>query len=141
LHQRKQISSNLLVKLLFEALKQPMAENTHDNNKSMFQHYVTEILKRLDKVGDVPTEQMLQLEWIYFPLLEHSDRPAKVIMNELASNPGLFVQLLSAVYAPSEESGVVEAPPDNAEHAKKYRNTSVQASSALDSDWPRLRPS
>jgi hypothetical protein len=124
LHQGKRIPSELLVKLLLEALRQPMDENTHDNNKTMFQHYVTEILKRLDKAADVPTEKMLELEWTYLPLLEHSDRPAKVIMNELASNPGLFVQLICAVYAPSDDSGVVDTPPENAEHA---RNIATQA--------------
>jgi hypothetical protein len=60
----------------------------------------------------------------YLPLLEHSDRPAKVIMNELASNPGLFVQLICAVYAPSDDRGVVDTPPENAEHA---RNIATQA--------------
>jgi hypothetical protein len=124
LHQGKQISSELLVRLLLEALRQPMNENPHDNDKTMFQHYVTEILKRLDKAADVPTGKMLELEWTYLPLLEHSERPAKVIMNELASNPGLFVQLICAVYSPSDESGVVETPPKNPEHA---RNIATQA--------------
>src|SRR5205807_8323435 len=58
----------------------------------------------------------------------HSDRPAKVIMTELASNPGLFVQLICAVYSPSDDSGVVEAPPANAEHA---RNIATQAYTLL----------
>jgi transcriptional regulator with XRE-family HTH domain len=124
MHQGNQIPSELLVRLLLEALRQPMDENTHNNNKVMFQHYVTDILKRLDKAADVPTEKMLELEWNYLPLLEHSDRPAKVIMNELASNPGLFIQLICAVYAPSDGSGVVEPPPENAEHA---RNIATQA--------------
>jgi transcriptional regulator with XRE-family HTH domain len=124
LHQGKHPPSELLVKLLLEALRQPMDENTHDNDKTMFQHYVTEILKRLDKAADVPTEKMLQLEWTYLPLLEHSDRPAKVIMSELASNPGLFVQLISAVYKPSDDSGVVDTPPENEEQA---RNIATQA--------------
>jgi transcriptional regulator with XRE-family HTH domain len=124
MHQDKQIPSALLVKLLLEALRQPMDQNIQDNNKTMFRHYVTEILKRLDKAVDVPTEKMLELEWTYLPLLERSDRPAKVIMNELASNPGLFVQLICAVYAPSKDSGVVETPPENAEHA---RNIASQA--------------
>lgn len=118
LRQGKSAPSGLLVKLLLEALRQPIDENLPDNDKVMFQYYVTKILKRLDAAGDVSTEAMLQLEWAYLPLLEHSDRPAKVIMGELASNPGLFVQLICAVYKASADSEVVDTLPENIEHAQ-----------------------
>jgi hypothetical protein len=111
-----------MVRLLLEAVRQPIDKDIHDNDKSMFQHYVIEILKRLDEAKDVSTETMLELEWIYLPLLEHSQRPAKVIMKELASNPGLFVQMISTVYKPSEDSGLVDKPLENEEHARNLAN-------------------
>jgi transcriptional regulator with XRE-family HTH domain len=122
LHKGRKFSSELLVRLLLEAVRQPISEDEDNNNRVMFQHYVTEILKLLDKSADVLTDSMLGLEWAYLPLLEHSDRPAKVIMRELAENPALFVQLICAVFKPSEDSGVVDPPAENAEHARQISN-------------------
>jgi transcriptional regulator with XRE-family HTH domain len=121
-HDGKEIASDLMVRLLLEAVRQPIDKDIHDNDKSMFQHYVIEILKRLDEAKDVSTETMLELEWIYLPLLERSQRLAKVIMKELASNPGLFVQMISAVYKPSEDSGIVDKSLENEEHARNLAN-------------------
>jgi transcriptional regulator with XRE-family HTH domain len=122
LHGGQRFASALLVKALMEAVRQPVDGDLHSNDRTMFQHYALEIFKQLDQAGDVTTETMVQLEWLYLPLFEHSERHANVIMAELASKPELFVQILTAVYKPSPESGVVDAPVENEALAHNVAN-------------------
>jgi DNA-binding XRE family transcriptional regulator len=109
----------LLVRLLMEAARTPMSEETHHNATTMFQHYVTELLAILDDADNVSRDELIGLEWAYLPVLEHSRRPPKIIMQELARNPGLFMDLISAVFRPSEESGVKEDPPQDRKRAER----------------------
>jgi uncharacterized membrane-anchored protein YhcB (DUF1043 family) len=122
LHDGRTFSSDLLARALLEALRQPVEGESDMNDRTMFQHYVQEIFKQLDEADDVSTDTLVQLEWLYLPLFEHSQRKAKTIMTELASKPDLFIQLLSAVYKPSEDSGVVDPPVENEEHARSIAN-------------------
>jgi hypothetical protein len=60
------------------------------------------------------------------PVLTHSPRPAKVLVRALSEQPPLFVQMLSALYKPSEDSGVEDLEPDNFEHARAVPNQAFQ---------------
>jgi hypothetical protein len=113
------VPAALLVKSLKEAARQPWADEDR-NAAAMFQHYVVLMLRRLDSMDGVPEQTMLELEWTYLSLLEYSQRPPKVIMRALARDPNLFVDLLSALYRPSPESGVIEEPPADMERAKRF---------------------
>ena len=117
-HLPKKLPSELLVRILEQAIRQPWDKNEDDHNEpTMFQHYVAEILKALDEAG-VSDDEMLHLEWTYLPALEYSPRPAKVLIKALAERPSFFIEVLSALFKPSEESGLVEPPSDNPEHAQ-----------------------
>ena len=124
LHDGRRFSNELLAKALTESLRQPREGELDMNDRTMFQHYVQEIFKQLDEADDVSTDMLARLEWMYLPMFEHSQRKAKAIMAELATNPDLFIQLLTAVYKPSEDSGVIDAPVENEEQA---RNIADQA--------------
>lgn len=116
-HLPKKLPSELLVRVLEQAIRQPWDKNEDDHNEpTMFQHFVAEILKALDEAG-VSDDEMLHLEWTYLPALEYSPRPAKVLLKALAERPAFFIEVLSALFKPSEESGIVEPPSDNPEHA------------------------
>jgi len=128
LHQHKKLPAELLVSMLREAARQPVREDISNNDRVMFQHYVTEVLQVLHKEANITTEVMLELEWIYLPLFDHSQRPAKVIMNELASNPELFIQLIKAIYNSAEENGTQDITQENVEHEQKI---AMQASRLL----------
>ncbi|WP_244425787.1 helix-turn-helix domain-containing protein [Rhizobium etli] len=117
-HNGMKLDSNLLVRVLREAAQQPIDSETDSNEATMFQHYVAEIFADLDKREDLDANDMLMLEWMYLPLLEYSQRPAKLIMRELASNPQLFVEMISAIYKPSDESGVADDVQLEPERAK-----------------------
>jgi transcriptional regulator with XRE-family HTH domain len=107
----------LLVRVLEEAIKQPYESDGDSNEPTMFQHYVAQILQELDKAG-ASEDQMLRLEWAYLPVLEYSPRPARILLKALSERPSFFMDVLSALFRPSEDSGVVEAEPDDAEHAR-----------------------
>lgn len=116
------LPSDLLVEVLREAVRQPFESGGDTNEATMFQYYVAEVLQVLDERNDVDKDALVSLEWTYLPVLEHSRRPAKVLLRALSEQPALFIEMLSAVFKASEESGVVEAEPENPEHARAVAN-------------------
>lgn len=116
------LPTNLLVEVLREAVRQPFEDSGDTNDATMFQHYVGEILQVLDERSDVDKNTLVDLEWAYLPLLEHSRRPVKVLLEALSEQPALFIQMLSAVFKANEESGVVDVEPEDPEHARAVAN-------------------
>jgi transcriptional regulator with XRE-family HTH domain len=132
--REKRLPSALLVEALTEAVRQSFESDGDTNEPTMFQHHVAELLQQLDERTDVSNETLVTLEWAYLPLLQYSPRPAKVLLKALAEQPALFIQMLSAVFKPSEESGVVEPEPTDPERASAVAN---QAFRLLEL-WDRL---
>lgn len=62
------------------------------------------------------------LEWHYLRVLEHSRRPPKVLLSVLSEEPKLFIEMLSAVFKASVESGIEEPEPDDPEQARAMAN-------------------
>ena len=116
--EKDRLPSELLVEVLEEAARQPFETDTDANEPTMFQHYVVKILTELDKRPDVDKHFLARLEWTYLTLLEYSSRPAKVLLEALSEQPKLFIEVLSAVYKPSEESGVVDPEPLDLDRAR-----------------------
>lgn len=112
------LASNLLVELLQAAVRQPFEGDGDSNESTMFQHYVAEILALLDERDDVDRNALVMLEWNYLQLLEHSRRPPKVLLRALSEQPALFIQMLSAIFKPTEESGIVDPEPPDPEQAR-----------------------
>jgi transcriptional regulator with XRE-family HTH domain len=112
------LPTDLLVELLQEAAHQPFQNDGDSNEATMFQHYVAETLQLLDERDDVDRNALVALEWNYLQVLEHSRRPAKVLLRALSEQPSLFIEMLSAIFKPTEESGVVEPEPQDPEHAR-----------------------
>lgn len=128
------LSSDLLVEVLHEAVHQPIMGEANGNEATMFQHHVAEILALLDERDDVDRDALAMLEWKYLQLLEHSRRSPKVLLRALSEHPGLFIEMLSAVFKPSEESGVEESEPPDPEQA---RAVATQAYRLLEL-WDRI---
>jgi transcriptional regulator with XRE-family HTH domain len=112
------LASALLVEVLQEAARQPLGNRGDSNEVVMFQHYVSEILQILDQRDDVDRGDLIAIEWTYLPVLEHSRRPAKVLLRALSEQPSFFIEVLRAVFKPSEESGIVDPEPEDAERAR-----------------------
>jgi hypothetical protein len=112
------LPSDLLVEVLLDAARQPLKSDGETNEETKFQHYVAKLLLLLDEHDDVDKDTLVALEWTYLPVLEHSRRPAKVLLRALSEQPALFIEMLSAVFKASEESGVVNVEPENPERAR-----------------------
>jgi addiction module HigA family antidote len=65
---------------------------------SFGQYEISEALKSLKKRADVPPATLAQLEFLYADVLDHSEYGIPTLEHELASEPRLFVQLVSLVY-------------------------------------------
>lgn len=128
------MTSITLIEILRQAAREPIDDTLDRNSFTMFQHYVEELLKVLDERDDVGESDLVSLEWSYLPLLAHSRRPAKALMKALSEQPELFVEMLSAVYKPSEESGLDVAAPDDPERVKSI---AIQAYRLLEM-WDRI---
>ena len=84
----------------------------------MFQYYVAEALQLLDEREDVDRNALIALEWNYLQVLEHSERPVKVLLRALSEQPSLFIEMLSAVYKPNKESELIEREPQDSDQAR-----------------------
>jgi hypothetical protein len=114
---RKLLPSELLSRLLLAAVNQERSEPPGDSNQTvMLQHFVEEILLHLDERNELLENDMARLEWAYLPLLTHSRRNPKALEDFLARSPAFFVEVLSALYKPDPESGVVENEHVDSEH-------------------------
>ena len=97
------LPSSLLVELLQQAASQPFEDSLDRNEPVMFQHYVAEILQELDGRDDIDHQDLIRLEWNYLLLLEHSHRPAKVLLRALSEEPAFFIEVLSLIYKSKDE--------------------------------------
>jgi hypothetical protein len=69
----------------------------------MYQYYAVRLFERLDADPAAPSRDIVALEWTYYRLLEHSERPAKGLNTALANDPRFFMLLLTSVYSPEDE--------------------------------------
>ena len=132
--KKAHLPTALLVEVLQEAARQPFESDGDGNEATMFQHYVAETLQLLDERDDVDRNALVELEWNYLRILEHSQRPAKVLLRALSEQPTLFIEMLSAVYRASEESGVTDPEPQDPDQARLVANQAYR----LLSLWDRL---
>lgn len=121
-HEDIGLPSELLVELLDAAVAPLPDEDDATNEPARMQGDVVRILKVLDRRDNVSRDVIAGLEWRYLPLLERSGRPPSALMKTISEQPPFFVQLLTATFKASEESGVVDPEPPDIEHAKIIRD-------------------
>lgn len=113
------LPTQLLVEVLQEAARQPLENEGDGNEVTMFQYNVAETLQVLDERDDIDRNALVALEWNYLYLLEHSQRPAKALLRAISEQPSLFIQMLSATFKATDESGVVDPEPEDPERARR----------------------
>lgn len=107
----------LLVHALNAAAK---SDQSGDGNDAvMLGHFVGIILNYLEMDSEVSEQQVVNLEWTYFQVLRHSQRPPRTLHRALAQDPEFFVDLMKLLFLPAEDSGVVEPEPGNLESARE----------------------
>jgi hypothetical protein len=97
------LPSALLVAILEKAASvNPNTErplpDTNLNN-----YYIEEIFDILERADDIEDNKLAFLEWIYLPLLVHSQRQPKLLYQELSKDPLFFVQILKFVYKSEDD--------------------------------------
>ena len=99
------IPSNIIVELLIKTA-------TEDANEAkIFNSYdIGRLFKTLDKRTDIDKSVLLQIEWLYLPLLDsnRSNRNPKILHEELSQNPEFFIEVLKWVYKPKDEGKIEE---------------------------------
>jgi len=118
------IAVDFLIHVLEQAASQPLESGGDHNDPTMFQYHLVEILKFLDSAIGLQPTKLLALELAYLPLLEHSKRPPTLIPKAMAENPELFIQIICAIFKPSEESGIIDEALQDPDRAK---NAATQA--------------
>lgn len=95
---------SLAIKALREA---SVTEHPSGALPQMFGHHVGELFDLLDESNEVNRETIAELEWRYLNVLQsgHSRRSAKILHEELARDPKLFVDIVSHVFQPEDEEG------------------------------------
>jgi len=90
---------------------------TSGNDATMFQWGVARLFTRLDKEGSVSDGEIALLEWQYLAILEHSERPAKMLHTFMSTRPQFFVEVLSAVFRASSREAATDYVPTAQEKA------------------------
>jgi hypothetical protein len=87
-----------------EALRLAAADIAiEQTDTSIFAWAVTHLLDFLERSDQADTPTLAALEFVFLPLLSYSERPARVLHRELASNPAFFVEVLSIVFRRDDE--------------------------------------
>ena len=134
-HINAGVPSELIVRVLRTAvLECSEAKEADSTEVTMLGHYVAKLINLLEANPEIGQDVIAELEWAYFPILRHSERPPRTLQRALASDPAFFLQLLRAVYLPSKESGIVEPEPAD---PKRAQAVASQAWHLLQ-DWRRV---
>lgn len=104
-HFVEDFPTNLLAELLKKAVTENASEPTN------FKGYEIErIFEEIDKRNDLEKSILINLEWLYLPLLDSygTRRSPKVLEEELTRSPEFFVDILKWIYIPKDKDRVEE---------------------------------
>ncbi len=102
---KRPLDSDRAVKALLRAV--PSQEPVH----SLHTHHLTSIIQALQDDPDTDQDELLKVEWAYLPLLNKHNRAApKLLETRLASDPGLFCELIQIVFR-SDKKATSDAEP------------------------------
>lgn len=121
--------------LVMEVLRRVQMENA---SEAPFRHGCEEkrIFEELDKRTDVERGALLELEWLYLPILSRDERRgAKVLEEELANNPNFFIEVLSCLCQSTDESLLKKEQENLSE--EEIRNRATRAFKLLNS-WKKV---
>jgi hypothetical protein len=88
--------------LVAEAMEQAIRKEPPSHLDSMFSYHVRRHLDRLEKAS-FDEKRLAALEWMYLPLFRYDERRSGVLIRELATDPGFFVQIASIAYRADDE--------------------------------------
>ncbi|HQQ94756.1 MAG TPA: hypothetical protein PLQ93_09390 [Bacteroidia bacterium] len=102
-------AETLPTEILAELLKKAATEEASE--QARFRGYEIErIFETLDKRSDLDHSTLINLEWLYIPILDSygTRRNPKVLQEELSKNPIFFVDMLKWLYIPKDKTKIEE---------------------------------
>ncbi|MBW4447252.1 MAG: hypothetical protein KME38_10385 [Spirirestis rafaelensis WJT71-NPBG6] len=101
--QTKFLPSTLLVDILEKAASVDPYKEKPQTNTSCMSYRIEKIFDILERADNIEDNKLAFLEWIYLPLLVHSQRQPKLLYQELSKDPLFFVQILKFVYKSEDD--------------------------------------
>jgi len=106
------------VQLIVETLKAGVEEsNVNREHAQRVAYEIAELIKMLAESKRIDMPELMNLEWIYFGILEHQAQHDLVIYQHLISEPELLLQLIGLIYIPESESREGRPEPTEPERA------------------------
>jgi len=104
-HFAEELPSNLLAELLKKAVTEEASETT-----SFKGYEIERIFEAIDKRNDLEKSVLINLEWLYLPLLDSygTSRNPKTLEDELSKRPEFFIEVLKWVYVPKDSNKIEE---------------------------------
>jgi hypothetical protein len=92
-------------KFIAELLKKAALEKSIDDFNIISSWDIEELFKILDQSKEVDNDEITKLEWLYLPILASvgSDRPPKMLHQELSNKPEFFAEVIKYVYKPKNK--------------------------------------
>jgi hypothetical protein len=102
-HIKKELSAQMIAQVLHRTATEQSIDNF-----LLEPHEVTSLFKEAASRDDITKKEMLDLEWLYLPVLNsyHSDYRPIQLYGELAENPHFFVDVLSWLYMPADPENI-----------------------------------
>lgn len=100
-HFPEEIPSTILVSILQKSATEEACEAIRIN-----EYEIVRLFETLDKRNDIEHKILLQLEWLYVPILASygTTRNPKMLHEELANNADFFIDVLKWVYMPKNKN-------------------------------------
>lgn len=132
-HDKLAVPTDLILKVMTHpsTVREPTNE-VDANEGGMFAWYVGKMFERLDQAEGLD-QQLVNLEWVYFQALQHSERPARSLHKALSEDPNFFVMLLKALYNSTSD----DEPEPTEQSAELASSVASQAFHVLE-DWKRV---
>ncbi|MCB0539886.1 MAG: hypothetical protein KDE33_20385, partial [Bacteroidetes bacterium] len=131
-HFENEMPSELIVEILQRAGSERSEEQVRLDG-----YEVNRLFTLIDKRGDVETNILIQLEWLFLPVLAsygNTHKP-KRLHEELSRNPFFFMDVFKLIYKPEDESKIEEVK--NTLTDEQIQDRAIQAHKLLDS-WKKI---
>lgn len=104
-HFSEIVPSELLAELLKKAATEESSEPVNIRG-----YEIEKLFKTLDKRSDIDRSILINLEWLYLPILDSygTRRNPIVLQEELTKNPDFFVEVVKWVYVPKDKEKLDE---------------------------------
>lgn len=125
------VPTDLLIEILIKAGTEKSSETFTPQS-----YEIERILKALSDRSDVPREKLIQLEWLYLPVIsDYNGRNLPLLHEEMSSNPKFFIDIISWVYRPDSDDFKEDILEELTNEEKG--NRALQASKLLES-WKKV---